>query len=43
MNKNEAAAKLTVETILDDDKYVVNVTFTSPSIREAILSAADGG
>lgn len=43
VNKNEAAAKLTVETISDEEKYVVNVTLTSPSIREAILSAAEGG
>jgi len=43
VNKNEAAAKLTVEIISDEEKYVVNVTFTSPSIREAILSAAEGG
>lgn len=43
MNKDEATAKLTVEIISDEEKYVVNVTLTSPSIREAILSAAEGG
>ncbi|CAI6364574.1 unnamed protein product [Macrosiphum euphorbiae] len=42
VNKNEEKAKLTVEIISDEEKYVVNVTFTSPSIREAILSAAEG-
>lgn len=43
MNKYEADAKLTIETSLEDEKFVVNVTLTSPSIREAILSAAEGG
>lgn len=43
VNKNEEKAKLTVEIISDEEKYVVNVTLTSPSIREAILSAAEGG
>ncbi|VVC24363.1 Hypothetical protein CINCED_3A005421 [Cinara cedri] len=43
VNKYEADAKLTVETILEEEKFVVNVTLTSPSIREAILSAAEGG
>jgi len=43
VNKNEENAKLTVEIISDEEKYVVNVTLTSPSIREAILSAAEGG
>lgn len=43
VNKHEAAAKLTVETISEEVKYVVNVILTSPSIREAILSAAEGG
>lgn len=43
VNKHEEAAKLTVETISEEEKYVVNVILTSPSIREAILSAAEGG
>lgn len=43
VNKYEADAKLTVETTLEEEKFVVNVTLTSPSVREAILSAAEGG
>lgn len=43
MNKVESDAKLTVTTTSEEEKYVVNVTLTSPSIREAILSAAEGG
>lgn len=43
VNKFEADAKLTVETISEEEKFVVHVTLTSPSIREAILSAAEGG
>lgn len=43
VNKHEADAKLTVGTILEGEQYVVNVILTSPSIREAILSAAEGG
>lgn len=43
VNKNEADAKLTVEISLEEETFVVNVTLTSPSIREAILSAAEGG
>ncbi|XP_025414887.1 zinc finger RNA-binding protein isoform X2 [Sipha flava] len=42
VNKCEADAKLTVETTVEEEKFVVNVTLTSPSIREAILSAAEG-
>jgi len=43
VSKSEADAKLIVETVLEEEKFIVNVTLTSPSIREAILSAAEGG
>jgi len=43
VNKHEADAKLTIETILEEEKFVVNVTLTSPLLRESILSAVEGG
>lgn len=43
VNKFEADAKLTVEIVLEEEKFIVNVAFTSPSVREAILNAAEGG
>lgn len=42
VNKHEADAKLTVETTVEEEKFVVNVILTSPSVREAILSAVEG-
>ncbi|XP_050441323.1 zinc finger RNA-binding protein 2 isoform X2 [Adelges cooleyi] len=42
VNKYEAEARLAVEILLEEEKFVVNVAFTSPSVREAILNAAEG-
>ncbi|XP_050525767.1 zinc finger RNA-binding protein [Daktulosphaira vitifoliae] len=42
VNKYETEAKLTVEIVLEEEKFVVNVLFTSPIVREAILNAAEG-